>query len=81
MRPEALPGARGREWETGKQGTGVGVDGEVRFSSGCGCYFPCSSLVWRGGRDTLLAFSPTQLRPFMKSLQRQGRQGLFLSPN
>ena len=80
MRPETLPGARG-EWETGKQGTCVGVEGEVRFSSGCGCYFAPLSLVWRGGRDTPAGFLSNAAETFMKSLQRQGRQALFLSPN
>lgn len=39
------------------------------------------SPVWRGGRDTHAGFLSSAAEPFMKSLQRQGRQTLFLSPN
>lgn len=80
MRPEALPGARERVGDR-QTGNWRGVDGEVRFSSGCGCYFAPLSLVWRGGRDTPAGFLSNAAETFMKSLQRQGRQGLFLSPN
>ena len=39
------------------------------------------SPVWRGGRDTHAGFLSNAAETFMKSLQRQGRQALFLSPN
>ena len=63
----------------------IGKEGEDeegrRFSSGCGCYcVPLSSLKRRQGR-TPAGFLSNAAETFRKSLQRQGRQALFLSPN
>lgn len=56
--------------------------GEQRFSSGCGCYYLLLlSRVWGGGRDTHAGLLSNAAETFMKSLQKQGRQALFLSSN
>lgn len=39
------------------------------------------SRVWGGGRDTHAGFLSNAAETFMKSLQKQGRQALFLSSN
>lgn len=77
-RTGGVRGSSGREWETGKQ---KGEDAaEPCFSPGCGCYY-CSFHQPEEEAGTHAGLLSNTAETFMKSLQRQGRQALFLSPN
>lgn len=76
--PRGTSGGSGREWETGKQRNG----GKMKANSfGVVVAILRLSPLWRGGRDTHAGFLSNAAETFMKSLQKQGRQALFLSPN
>lgn len=76
--PRGTSGASGREWETGEQRKGEKMKED---SNSVVVAILLLSPVCRGGRDTHAGFLSNAAETFMKSLQKQGRQALFLSPN
>lgn len=73
-------GSSGREWESGKERERRRCRRTV-FQPWLWLLLLLLSPVWGGGKDTHAGFLPNTAETFMKSLQRQGRQALFLSPN
>lgn len=74
-------GSSGREWEAGKERGRGRRRWRAVFRPGLWLLWSLLSPFWGGGRHTHAGCLSNAAGAFMKSLQRQGRQALFLSPN